>query len=89
MKTEIDFISSRDGIAIEINCQDSEHEVHIESLVSDLNDVNNRYSIADRWDQQILRGFKPTAHDIPEAKELKIVDLFCGAGGFTEGFGKD
>ena len=85
MKTEIDFISSRDGIAIEINCQDSENQIKIESWISDLNDTNTGYSIADRWDQQILRGFKPTAHDIPEAKELKIVDLFCGAGGFTEG----
>ena len=85
MKTEIDFISSSEGIAIEINCKNSDQNIHIESWLSDNQKGRSEYSIADRWDQQILHGFKPRVHGVPETKPLKIVDLFCGAGGFTEG----
>ena len=38
----------------------------------------------DIWDESIMNGSFPNC-SLSQKKELTIVDLFCGSGGFTEG----
>jgi DNA (cytosine-5)-methyltransferase 1 len=84
VKTNIEFIQSRKGIALELKCTHGIDQWEINSWVSHgVHKKNTR--IIDEWDRQILLGKKPLVKHSHQVKKITVVDLFCGAGGFTEG----
>ncbi len=53
------------------------------SIRFELGNLDNQ-NLHDIWDQLIMQGESPMCSTSLN-KEIKIVDLFCGSGGFTEG----
>ena len=53
------------------------------SIRFELGNLDNQ-NLHDIWDQLIMRGESPMCSTSLN-KDIKIVDLFCGSGGFTEG----
>jgi len=83
----IDFFSTGKGIIKEIHASTSNHHVKIQSIIP-IDEISRLRLYGDPlnvWDKAILNGIQPTALGKIDAEEIKIVDLFCGCGGFTEG----
>ena len=84
MKTKIEYVRSRKGIALELKCNNAFIQWEINTwLTPDRHKKNVR--IIDEWDKQILLGKTPLVEHSHQVNKVKVVDLFCGAGGFTEG----
>jgi DNA (cytosine-5)-methyltransferase 1 len=84
LKTKIEYVRSRKGIALELKCNNAFIQWEINTWLSpDRHKKNVR--IIDEWDKQILLGKTPLVEHSHQVNKVKVVDLFCGAGGFTEG----
>jgi DNA (cytosine-5)-methyltransferase 1 len=84
LETNIEFVQSKKGIALELKCSNSLNEWEINSWVTSERHTQGA-RIVDEWDRQILLGKQSQVDHSHHVKKLKILDLFCGAGGFTEG----
>jgi DNA (cytosine-5)-methyltransferase 1 len=83
MKTNIEFVRSSKGLSLELSHKSSERNINVNSLLKDQQNFHLR--AIDEWDRLILLGKKPLTEARSFTGRLRIVDLFCGAGGFTEG----
>jgi DNA (cytosine-5)-methyltransferase 1 len=84
LKTNIEFVQSKRGIALELKCSNALDQWDLNSWVSPGGHKQGA-RIIDEWDRQILLGKKSLVEHSHQVKKVKVVDLFCGAGGFTEG----
>jgi DNA (cytosine-5)-methyltransferase 1 len=84
LKTNIEFVQSKKGVALELKCSNTVQDWKINSWVNPGGHTQSA-RIVDEWDRQMLLGKKSLVEHSHQVKKIKIVDLFCGAGGFTEG----
>jgi DNA (cytosine-5)-methyltransferase 1 len=83
MKSDIEFVRSSKGISFELRLKSAIGRLNVESLLR--TERSSCIRAIDEWDRLVLLGRKPISETETFDKSLKIVDLFCGAGGFTEG----
>lgn len=83
MKTDIEFTRSRKGISLELDHNFDSNTLAIKSWIAP--DRDSGLSVVDEWDRQLLLGRSPLTDPPCDVNTVRIVDLFCGAGGFTEG----
>ena len=84
MKTEFEYIASKKGLSLEISHKSAINNFKILSWTKP-SGTNSTNSSNDEWDRQLLLGKSPLVESSVNKSPLKIVDLFCGGGGFTEG----
>jgi hypothetical protein len=80
---DIEYFLSSKGLFQEITFKTGKTHYKSESWIPNAS-VQKGESFIDAWDRLILQGCqsKPlTSH----TKPIRVVDLFCGSGGFTEG----
>lgn len=80
---DIEYFLSSKGLFQEISFQTGKSLYKSESYIPDAY-VQMGESFIDAWDRLILQGCRsqPLAR---HSQPIKVVDLFCGCGGFTEG----
>lgn len=83
MKTDIEFTRGRKGITFELDHHLGNRTLAIKSWIAPKKDSG--LSVVDEWDRHLLLGKSPLSDPPCIVNPLRIVDLFCGAGGFTEG----
>ena len=86
MKTDIEFTRGRKGITFELEHSLGKDLVSTKSWIAP--DKDSGASVVDEWDRQLLLGRSPLTNPPCVVGSVSIVDLFCGAGGFTEGIRK-
>lgn len=84
MKISVEFIQCKRGIALDLESKNGADQLKINSWISPAHQ-SACSSIVDEWDREILLGAKPLVEHSHQLDDVRIVDLFCGAGGFTEG----
>jgi len=84
VKTDIDYVRSKKGLSLEISHKSKTNNLNISSWVNP-SGTQSTSSLSDEWDRQLLLGKSPLVESPVSNSPLKIVDLFCGGGGFTEG----
>ena len=84
MKTEIEYTRSKRGLSLEITHKTAGNEVHSSSWLKP-SGAQSTKSLCDEWDRQLLLGKSPLVETPIRDTPLRVVDLFCGGGGFTEG----
>ncbi len=83
MKTDIEFTRGRKGITFELEHYLDDNLIAVKSWIAP--DRDSGASVVDEWDRQLLLGRSPLTEPPCNVDSVSIVDLFCGAGGFTEG----
>lgn len=82
--TEIEYTRGKEGLSLDITHRAASNKFSVSSWLKP-SGLQSTKSLSDEWDRQLLLGKSPLVKGPIRDSSLKIVDLFCGGGGFTEG----